>query len=94
MKLSGPYLARISFRITNELDPDIGFRRANGNTSLGNFILFNTPPNILLISNIKLLFVSIVIAITMANIVGNRFIDTFNPSFTPNRKVSKISTFL
>ena len=33
-------------------------------------------------------------AITMANIVGNRFIDTFNPSFTPNRNVSKISTFL
>lgn len=94
IKLSGPYLASMSFSITNELDPDIGLRRASGNTSTGKFILLSASLNMLLISNIILLFVSIVIAITIANIVGNRFIDTFSPSFTPNRKVSNISTFL
>ena len=45
MKLSGPYLAKISFSITRELDPDIGLNSASGNTSVGKLILLNSGFN-------------------------------------------------
>lgn len=35
IKLSGPYVAKISFNIANELEPDIGLKIAKGKTSTG-----------------------------------------------------------
>ena len=94
IKLSGPYLDNMSLNIINELDPDIGLKIANGNTSLGNPILLKKLENKLDINVIILLSVIILMAIIMVNIVGNKFIDTFIPSFTPSINVSKISIFL
>lgn len=92
--LSGPYLDNMSFRTTRELEPDIGLKRDSGKSSMGKFILLNSGLKMLLISWIRLLLVRIVMAITIANMVGKRFMVTLRPSFTPRRKVSKISIFL
>ena len=39
IKLSGPYLLRISPSNTKELEPDIGLSKARDNTSLGKCII-------------------------------------------------------
>ena len=45
IKVSAPCFAKISFKTTSELDPDIGLNNAKGNTSLGKFILIKKPFN-------------------------------------------------
>lgn len=92
--LSGPYLDRISFNITNELEPDMGLKRDNGKSSTGKFIWLNSGLKMLLISWMRLLLVRTVMAITIAKMVGKRFMVILSPSFTPRRKVSKTSIFL
>ena len=50
--------------------------------------------NVLDKSKIKPLLVSKLMAIIIANMVGNKLIQLFKPSFTPKRKLLNISTFL
>ena len=82
------------YKITNELEPDIGLNIARGRTSIGKPNKDNTGFKKVLISKIILLLVSIVIATIIAKIVGNKLIEALIPSFTPIKKVSKISIFL
>lgn len=94
IKLSGPYVLNILFNTTKLLEPDIGLKRARLMTSVGKFIALNNGRNKFVKSFIILLLVRRDIAINIAKIVGNKFITIVRPSFTPSKKISKISIFL
>lgn len=91
---SGFILFNILFRYNKLLLPDTGRRRASGSISLGMCKYDNTGDIFVLISNNILLFVKVLIAKVIANIVGNNSKDRVKPSFTPFKNKLYTSTFL